>query len=47
MLLRESEHAGSLTYADVQTLARSGMGRDVGAYRAEFLRLIEVAKTLQ
>ena len=47
MLLRDSEHAGTLTYADVQTLARSGMGPDVGAYRAEFLRLIEVARTLQ
>jgi Ca-activated chloride channel family protein len=47
MLLRESEHAGNLTYADVSSLARSGMGPDVGAYRAEFLRLVEVARTLQ
>ena len=47
MLLRESEHAGSLSYVDVLRLARSGLGPDVGSYRAEFLRLVEVARTLQ
>ncbi|MBW2376232.1 MAG: DUF3520 domain-containing protein, partial [Deltaproteobacteria bacterium] len=47
MLLRESDFRGDLTYADVLTLARSGLGRDVGSYRAEFLRLVEVARTLQ
>jgi Ca-activated chloride channel family protein len=47
MLLRESDFRGDLTYAQVLTLARSGLGRDVGSYRAEFLRLVEVARTLQ
>jgi Ca-activated chloride channel family protein len=47
MLLRDSEFRGDLTYAEVLTLARSGLGRDVGSYRAEFLRLVEVARTLQ
>jgi Ca-activated chloride channel family protein len=47
MLLRESDFRGDLTYAEVLTLARSGLGRDVGSYRAEFLRLVEVARTLQ
>jgi Ca-activated chloride channel family protein len=47
MLLRESEHRGSLRYDDVLTLARSSMSRDEGAYRAEFVRLVEIARTLQ
>ena len=47
MLLRESDFRGDLTYAEVLSLARSGLGRDVGSYRAEFLRLVEVARTLQ
>jgi len=47
MLLRDSDFRGDLTYADILTLARSGLGSDVGSYRAEFLRLVEVARTLQ
>ena len=46
MLLRRSEHHGELTYDQVLSLARSSLGSDRGSYRAEFLRLVEVAKGL-
>jgi len=44
MLLRNSEYKGSATWDQVLTLARRGVGRDAGGYRAEFLRLVEVAR---
>jgi Ca-activated chloride channel family protein len=44
MLLRNSEHKGTSSWDQVLTLARRGMGRDPGGYRAEFLRLVEVAR---
>jgi Ca-activated chloride channel family protein len=44
MLLRNSEHKGAATWDQVLTLARAGMGRDPGGYRAEFVRLVEVAR---
>ncbi len=40
MLLRESEHCGDMTFADVMTLARGALGDDPGGYRAEFLGLV-------
>lgn len=46
MLLRNSEYKGSSTWEQVRTLARQGLGEDEGGYRAEFLRLIEVARML-
>ena len=46
MLLRNSEYKGSATWDQVLTLARRGMGRDEGGYRAEFVRLVEVARSL-
>jgi len=44
MLLRNSEHKGNATWDQVLALARRGVGRDPGGYRAEFLRLAEVAR---
>jgi Ca-activated chloride channel homolog len=47
MLLRNSEHRGQSTYDLVLELARFGKGDDPHGYRAEFLRLVEVAKSIQ
>jgi Ca-activated chloride channel family protein len=44
MLLRNSEYKGTSSLDDVLRLAKGGMGRDPGGYRAEFLRLVEVAR---
>ena len=46
MLLRESKHRGSATYEDVITLARGALGADEDGYRAEFVRMVEVARGL-
>ena len=39
MLLRDSEHRGSLTLAEVIRLAERSRGSDPEGYRAEFVRL--------
>ena len=46
MLLRDSEHKGSASYAQVLELARAGRGEDREGYRAEFLQLVQLAETL-
>jgi Ca-activated chloride channel family protein len=46
MLLRDSEHAGEATWALVRDLARGALGEDPNGYRAEFVRMIEVASEL-
>jgi len=46
MLLRHSPNAGSLTWDDVLSLARSARGSDEDGYRADFIRLAEIASTL-
>jgi Ca-activated chloride channel family protein len=46
MLLRGSDHAGSATWDTVLELAERGRGEDRDGYRAEFLRLAQVAKGL-
>jgi Ca-activated chloride channel family protein len=46
MLLRESEHRGSFTYADVLRLAGSALGPDRLGYRAEFLKLVRNAEAI-
>ncbi len=46
MLLRHSPNAGSLTWDDVLTLARGARGGDEDGYRADFIRLAEIASTL-
>jgi Ca-activated chloride channel family protein len=43
MLLRESKHAGSLTWPQVVELARGARGDDRDGYRADFIRLAELA----
>lgn len=47
MLLRSSEHCGDFTLADVSRLARSGLGEDPRGYRADFLALIDRARSLE
>jgi Ca-activated chloride channel family protein len=46
MLLRESQHRGSATHADAVALARRFRGSDPDGYRAEFVRLVEIAEAL-
>jgi Ca-activated chloride channel family protein len=46
MLLRDSEHKGTASFASVLELAREGQGHDPGGYRAEFIRLVEAAQAL-
>jgi Ca-activated chloride channel family protein len=46
MLLRQSEYRGSATHAEAASLARRFRGADPDGYRAEFVRLIELAATL-
>ena len=46
MLLRDSEHAGSLTLSDVVKLAEKGKGDDPRGYRGEFIRLVEATRDL-
>jgi Ca-activated chloride channel family protein len=46
MLLRDSEHKGTATYAAVLELARQGKGADSDGYRSEFIQLIESARAL-
>ena len=47
MLLRESEHRGEASFEQVLELARSGRGDDPEGYRAEFVRLVELARDLR
>ena len=46
MLLRRSEHKGSATWAQAVSLAKEHRGRDDDGYRAEFIRLAELAAAL-
>ena len=46
MLLRRSDFKGSATWADAASLAREHRGRDDDGYRAEFIRLVELAGAL-
>lgn len=47
MKLRGSPHVGEIQWAEIQDIARGALGKDPGSYRAEFLTLIEKAKTIQ
>ena len=44
MLLRNSAYKAQANWDNVLTLARENVGSDPGGYRAEFLRLAEVAR---
>jgi Ca-activated chloride channel homolog len=46
LLLRHSEFRGAATWAQVVSLAREHRGRDEDGYRAEFVRLAELAAAL-
>jgi Ca-activated chloride channel homolog len=46
MLLRRSEFAGRSTWSQAASLAREHRGRDEDGYRAEFIRLVELAAAL-
>jgi Ca-activated chloride channel family protein len=46
MILRGSPHKGSGTIDAAEELAREGLSKDDGGYRAEFVELIELAKQL-
>jgi Ca-activated chloride channel family protein len=46
MLLRHSPNSGSLTWDDVLSLARGARGADEDGYRADFIRLAELARSL-
>ena len=46
MLLRHSPNAGSLGWSDVLALARGARGDDPDGYRADFIRLAEIAAGL-
>jgi Ca-activated chloride channel family protein len=45
-LLRHNPYRGTATYGDVAALARTCGGEDSGGYRAEFVRLVELAEAL-
>ncbi len=45
-LLRTSPYTGSWTYDDALALARAGRGPDAQGYRAEFVQLVEMARSL-
>jgi len=46
MLLRNSPHKGTATFADVMQLARGAHGEDLDGLREEFLRLADSARAL-
>ena len=46
MLLRDSQHKAEATYDLATQLAQAGRGQDESGYRAEFLKLVELAKAL-
>jgi Ca-activated chloride channel family protein len=46
MLLRNSPHSGSLSWNQVVDLARHARGEDGDGYRADFIRLAELASEL-
>jgi Ca-activated chloride channel family protein len=46
MLLRHSEFRGQASWPQAAALAREHRGRDDDGYRAEFIRLVELAAAL-
>ncbi len=47
MLLRDSEHKGSVTFDQVIDMAREARGSDDEGYRGEFIGMVQAAKTLR
>ena len=46
MLLRQSEHRGNADYQKVLNWGETGLGADVGGYRAAYLDLVQTARKL-
>ena len=46
MLLRDSRYKGQSSFDGAAELARAATGADLRGYRAEFVRLVETAKSL-
>jgi Ca-activated chloride channel family protein len=46
MLLRNSPHKGTATFADVASLARAARGVDLEGYREELLRMVDTSRAL-
>ncbi|HYH86740.1 MAG TPA: YfbK domain-containing protein, partial [Pyrinomonadaceae bacterium] len=46
MLLRDSRYKGQSSYGGALELARASTGADLRGYRAEFVKLVETAKSL-
>lgn len=46
MLLRDSEYKGDLAYEDVLSMAKRSKGKDEFSYRAEFIELVDLAKSM-
>jgi len=46
MLLRDSEHCDGFTLADVARMARGALGDDPNGYRADFLSLLDTARSM-
>ena len=47
MLLRGSEHKGSLTWEQARRMAKAAVGKDEQGYRAEMVRLVDKAALLK
>lgn len=47
MLLRDSKFKGNSNYANILAMARSSKGKDEDGYRAEFIRLVEMAELIK
>ena len=47
LLLRDSEHRGGASFEQVLALARGARGEDENGYRAEFIGMVETARTLK
>ncbi len=47
MLLRDSKHCLDFGLTDVARLARGALGEDAEGYRAEFLRLVELTRSME
>ena len=47
MLLRNSDHRGRASYSSVLTRARAFRGADPEGYRAEFVKLVDLAASVR
>jgi Ca-activated chloride channel family protein len=46
MLLRNSEYKGSMDYEEVKAMANDACGRDADGFKAEMVRLVDIAESL-